>query len=144
MSAEVPRIGPVAWVLAGLVRLYQLVVSPWLGPSCRFEPSCSAYALEALRTHGALRGGWLTVRRLGRCQPFSAGGYDPVPEPRRRRSRSSQVDAALVEVPPVTPVTRTDAGGLGRTTAPRPVPAEGPSRKSPVASGSPDGGVPAC
>jgi putative membrane protein insertion efficiency factor len=74
---------PVGRLLAGLVRLYQLVVSPWLGPNCRFEPSCSAYAIEALRVHGAVRGGWLTLRRLGRCQPFCSGGYDPVPEPRR-------------------------------------------------------------
>lgn len=80
-----PRPGPVARLLAGLVRLYQLVVSPWLGPSCRFEPSCSAYALEALRVHGALRGSWLVLRRLGRCQPFCTGGYDPVPERRTRR-----------------------------------------------------------
>lgn len=130
MSEHVHRIGPVAWLLAGLVRLYQLVVSPWLAPSCRFEPSCSAYALEALRTHGALRGSWLTMRRLGRCQPFSAGGYDPVPEPRLRPSRSPQVGAA--------------AASRSSTAPTRPIPAEGSSRKSPVASGSPDGGVPAC
>jgi putative membrane protein insertion efficiency factor len=85
------RLGPLAWLLSGLVRLYQLVVSPWLGPSCRFEPSCSAYALEALRRHGGLRGGWLALRRLGRCQPFCAGGYDPVPEPRRSRRRSERM-----------------------------------------------------
>src|SRR4051812_4195198 len=82
------RLGPLAWLLVGLVRGYQLVISPWLGPSCRFEPSCSAYALEALRLHGALRGSWLVLRRLARCQPFCTGGYDPVPEPRRSRRRS--------------------------------------------------------
>lgn len=65
-------------LLIGLVRLYRLI--PRRGPSpCRFEPSCSAYALEALEQHGALRGGWLTLRRLGRCHPFHAGGFDPVP-----------------------------------------------------------------
>jgi putative membrane protein insertion efficiency factor len=63
-----------------LVRLYQRLVSPLLPPACRFYPSCSAYAVTALERHGALKGGWLTVRRLGRCHPFHPGGVDPVPE----------------------------------------------------------------
>ena len=67
-------------VLIALVRGYQLLISPWLPPSCRFEPTCSHYAIEALARHGALRGSWLAIRRLGRCHPFCAGGYDPVPE----------------------------------------------------------------
>ena len=58
---------------------YQRFISPLLGPRCRFAPSCSAYALEALRRHGAARGLWLAVRRLARCHPFNPGGYDPVP-----------------------------------------------------------------
>jgi uncharacterized protein len=62
-----------------LIRGYQLVVSPLLGPRCRFHPSCSQYALEALQEHGAVRGLWLALRRLGRCHPFHPGGYDPVP-----------------------------------------------------------------
>lgn len=62
-----------------LVRGYQLTLSPLLPPSCRFVPSCSAYALEALERHGARRGGWLALRRLARCHPFRPGGYDPVP-----------------------------------------------------------------
>lgn len=66
-------------VLIGTVRLYQIVVSPLLGPNCRFHPSCSQYAIEALTKHGALRGGYYAVRRILRCQPFHAGGYDPVP-----------------------------------------------------------------
>ena len=66
-------------LLVGLVRAYRAVMSPLLAPRCRFAPSCSAYALEALQTHGALRGGWLTVRRLARCHPFHRGGVDPVP-----------------------------------------------------------------
>ncbi|HVE78865.1 MAG TPA: membrane protein insertion efficiency factor YidD [Gemmatimonadaceae bacterium] len=67
------------WVLVGLVRGYQLFVSPLLPASCRYFPSCSQYAVEALTRHGALRGGWLTIRRLGRCHPLRPGGYDPVP-----------------------------------------------------------------
>ena len=61
------------------VRVYQVVLSPVLGGQCRYYPSCSAYALEALARHGAWRGAWLAVRRIGRCHPFRPGGYDPVP-----------------------------------------------------------------
>lgn len=63
----------------GFVRLYQMIVSPWLPRSCRFHPSCSHYACEALAGHGVWRGGWLTLRRISRCHPFHAGGLDPVP-----------------------------------------------------------------
>lgn len=63
----------------GLIRLYQIILSPWLGMHCRYAPTCSAYAIEALRVHGLLRGGWLAAARIGRCHPFHAGGYDPVP-----------------------------------------------------------------
>jgi putative membrane protein insertion efficiency factor len=62
-----------------LLRVWQLVVSPLYGPTCRFYPSCSAYALEAVDRHGLLRGGWLAVRRLGRCHPWNPGGVDLVP-----------------------------------------------------------------
>ena len=65
--------------LIALVRGYRLLLSPWLGGACRFEPSCSAYSLQALQTHGAAAGSYLTLRRLVRCQPFCAGGHDPVP-----------------------------------------------------------------
>lgn len=65
--------------IIALVKVYQFTLSPLLGRQCRFYPTCSWYALEALRTHGGVKGGWLTLRRLARCQPFSAGGYDPVP-----------------------------------------------------------------
>jgi putative membrane protein insertion efficiency factor len=61
------------------IRVYQLVVSPLLGPRCRFYPSCSAYGVEALTVHGVLRGGWLATRRLLRCHPWNPGGIDPVP-----------------------------------------------------------------
>ncbi len=67
------------WILLFFVRFYQLALSPFLGTHCRFEPSCSCYAKEALVSHGALKGGWLTLRRLLRCHPFSNAGYDPVP-----------------------------------------------------------------
>ncbi|SRR6266487_3375267 len=63
------------------ITLYRRLIGPLLGPRCRFEPSCSAYALEALRRHGAVRGSWLAVRRIARCHPFNPGGYDPVPGP---------------------------------------------------------------
>jgi len=66
-------------VLIGLVTLYRLLISPVLAPSCRYWPSCSEFAVDALRMHGAVRGGWLTARRICRCHPWSAGGIDPVP-----------------------------------------------------------------
>lgn len=70
---------PGAYLLALPVRAYRLLFSPWVGHNCRYQPTCSVYALEALERHGALRGGWLTLRRIGRCHPFGGSGYDPVP-----------------------------------------------------------------
>jgi putative membrane protein insertion efficiency factor len=67
-------------LLTLLIRLYQFAISPFLGSQCRFYPTCSHYALEAIETHGVLRGGWLTLRRLLRCHPWHKGGVDPVPE----------------------------------------------------------------
>jgi putative membrane protein insertion efficiency factor len=69
-------------VLMGIIRIYQLALSPMLGPRCRFHPSCSCYAHSAIERHGVLRGGWLGAKRLLRCHPFSEGGYDPVPDKR--------------------------------------------------------------
>ncbi|MBF0162279.1 MAG: membrane protein insertion efficiency factor YidD [Magnetococcales bacterium] len=66
-------------VLLGLIRAYQLLLSPLLPRSCRFFPSCSDYAMEAIARHGSLRGGWLAFRRLLRCHPFHPGGLDPIP-----------------------------------------------------------------
>ena len=70
---------PFRWMLIGLLRAYRVAISPLYGQVCRYHPSCSAYALEAVQVHGSLRGSWLAVRRLGRCHPWAAGGYDPVP-----------------------------------------------------------------
>jgi putative membrane protein insertion efficiency factor len=66
-------------LLKALVHVYRVTLSPLLGPSCRFEPSCSAYTLEALERHGAFRGSWLALRRVLRCHPFHPAGFDPVP-----------------------------------------------------------------
>ncbi len=68
-----------AWPLIALVRLYQRCISPLTSPSCRFTPTCSQYALEALRKYGPLKGSWLTLKRLSRCHPWGGSGYDPVP-----------------------------------------------------------------
>lgn len=65
--------------LIAVVRLYRVAISPWLGMNCRFQPTCSEYAIEALRIHGAFKGAWLAVRRIGRCHPWGGSGYDPVP-----------------------------------------------------------------
>ncbi len=65
--------------MLGAIRFYQRQISPSLPPSCRFTPTCSAYALEAIERYGALRGGWMAFRRILRCNPFHPGGYDPVP-----------------------------------------------------------------
>ncbi len=66
-------------LLVLFIRLYRLTLSPWLGPTCRFEPSCSQYAMACLTTHGALKGSWLALLRLSKCHPFHPGGYDPPP-----------------------------------------------------------------
>jgi putative membrane protein insertion efficiency factor len=72
-------LAPVTWLFVLLIRFYQLFISPGLPASCRFAPSCSAYTLEAVQRHGALKGVWLGARRLIRCHPWHPGGYDPVP-----------------------------------------------------------------
>lgn len=74
------RAGVLSWALLAGVRAYQLCLSPLLPPSCRFLPSCSEYAAEAIRRHGAMRGGGLALHRLARCHPWGDSGYDPVPE----------------------------------------------------------------
>ena len=78
LRASVSR-SPLAWLLIGFVRLWRAVISPLYGDVCKFYPTCSSYGLAALETHGAIKGSWLTLRRLVRCHPWSLGGYDPVP-----------------------------------------------------------------
>ncbi|WP_300063651.1 membrane protein insertion efficiency factor YidD [uncultured Roseobacter sp.] len=73
---------PLAHLVALPVRAYRLLFSPWVGHNCRYQPTCSAYALEALDKHGAVKGAWLTLRRIGRCHPWGQSGYDPVPDPK--------------------------------------------------------------
>jgi len=86
-TAQRRGVGPVARLLLVGVAGYRRFLSPLLGANCRYHPTCSAYGQEAIRRHGAVRGGWLAIKRIGRCHPFHEGGFDPVPE-RLERSAS--------------------------------------------------------
>lgn len=88
MSDREHRVSPGARLLMLLVRGYQIVLSPFMGGKCRFYPSCSNYGLEAIEVHGAFKGTWLAIRRIGRCHPFHDGGIDPVPPRVGRQARS--------------------------------------------------------
>jgi putative membrane protein insertion efficiency factor len=93
-SRAIVKVGELPKLVArGLIRLYQISLSPFIGSQCRFHPSCSTYALEAIDTHGAVKGTYLAIKRLGRCHPFHPGGFDPVPpaeaDPERPASRAS-------------------------------------------------------
>jgi uncharacterized protein len=94
VSASTGRAAPpptlVARILILPLRFYQRFIGPLIPPSCRFTPSCSEYAIQALRAHGALYGVWLTVRRLLRCAPWHPGGWDPVPPPRDHRADTAE------------------------------------------------------
>ena len=68
-----------SWPFIGLIKIYQWVISPWLGPKCRFTPTCSQYALEAFKKYGILKGFWLSVKRISKCHPWGGSGHDPVP-----------------------------------------------------------------
>jgi hypothetical protein len=93
-GADRARLSVPARVLVVLLSGYRLIVSAALGPRCRFYPSCSAYALQAVEFHGAARGSWLAVRRLSRCHPFHPGGYDPVPPARQERDGLAEDEAS--------------------------------------------------
>lgn len=97
---------PLQLVLIGVLRAYRFAISPLYGQVCRFYPTCSAYALEAVTVHGGLRGSWLAVRRIGRCHPWNPGGYDPVPPARgtldhehHHGDPDSSVDASTSPIP---------------------------------------------
>ncbi|MBR4910707.1 MAG: membrane protein insertion efficiency factor YidD [Clostridia bacterium] len=77
---------PVSFVLTGIIKLYRKLISPLKLPSCRFTPTCSQYAIEAIEVHGAFKGSFLAIRRILRCNPFCKGGYDPVP-PKKTKNR---------------------------------------------------------
>ena len=79
MAETRKTVKPVQSVFLFIISMYRLLLSPWLGNNCRFHPSCSHYAEEAIRQHGALKGGWLAIKRLGKCHPWHEGGIDPVP-----------------------------------------------------------------
>jgi len=87
------------WLLIWLLRGYRFAISPLYGEVCRYYPSCSAYALEAVTVHGSVRGSWLAVRRIARCHPWAAGGVDPVPPARssRHARRSARRDYRRAE-----------------------------------------------
>lgn len=107
--------GRIAQLLIAPIRFYQRQISPSLPATCRYHPTCSAYAVEALQVHGALRGTWLTVRRIGRCQPYSRRGpIDPVPPPRREPEGRSDSSSSGVIV----------ESDISRRRADRPAPAE--------------------
>jgi len=72
---------PLAFALSLPVRAYRLLFSPWVGRGCRYDPTCSAYAMEALKKHGGIKGSWLAAKRIGRCHPWGGHGIDDVPEP---------------------------------------------------------------
>jgi len=72
-------VNPLTWLISGLIRLYRAMLSPLLPPHCRYWPTCSEYALQAVRIHGPVKGGWYALRRIGRCHPWGGSGYDPVP-----------------------------------------------------------------
>ncbi|MFT5839889.1 MAG: putative membrane protein insertion efficiency factor [Flavobacteriales bacterium] len=69
----------------GIIKLYQMVLSPMLGPTCRFHPSCSYYAIDAITEHGLIKGTWISIKRILKCHPLNNGGYDPVPKKRQKK-----------------------------------------------------------
>jgi len=92
------------YVLIALLKGYRFAISPLYGQVCRYHPTCSAYALEAVQTHGALRGTWLAMRRVARCHPWAAGGFDPVPA-RKDRAPKNRRSSTLSSSPLAAPTT---------------------------------------
>lgn len=88
-----PQMGVGAWILLAMVRVYQILLSPFLGGACKFYPSCSHYAMEAIQRYGARRGFVLAMKRLGRCRPFTKGGFDPVPDENDHDARNANLQA---------------------------------------------------
>ena len=93
-------VSPAARLLRIAIIAYRWLLSPLLGPNCRFYPSCSAYALEAIAAHGALHGGWLALQRVGHCHPWNPGGYDPVPAVAEQRAAGPAHDPAADRAQP--------------------------------------------
>ncbi|HEY5114713.1 MAG TPA: membrane protein insertion efficiency factor YidD [Nakamurella sp.] len=118
----------VRWPVLLLIRFYQRVISPWTPPSCRYYPSCSQYAYQAVERHGLVRGGWLAVRRLGRCHPWAAGGVDHVPPVREATGAS---DEGLTDI-------HSDIHNTVPSPVPRAVHGDGPAPAAqPTASSDP-------
>ncbi len=101
-------------MLIGVIRFYRSAVSPYTPPSCRYTPTCSAYALEAVQRHGAARGGWLALRRILRCHPWGGWGYDPVPQVGRTAGRAGKTPTGAVPEPNHG---HSATSGLGRPTS---------------------------
>ncbi|MFT6526344.1 MAG: putative membrane protein insertion efficiency factor [Celeribacter sp.] len=83
---------PLALIVSLPVRAYRMIFSPWVGYNCRYHPTCSAYAMEALEKHGAIKGSYLAARRIGRCHPLGKSGYDPVPDVKTSPTQKSSKD----------------------------------------------------
>lgn len=124
------RVSIASRMLLAPIRIYRQFISPYLAPSCRYEPTCSTYAVEAIHGHGAARGAYLATRRVLRCHPFHAGGYDPVPAPRERNARLVSSERVI----PVSAVCETgeNAAVNSAVTTPdaRPATAEAPTPRS--------------
>ena len=103
----------IARFLLALIRLYQLLLSPFIGRSCRFEPSCSRYTASCIEQHGAWRGSWLGVRRIARCHPFHPGGYDPPPGRADRHAEHAHAGAARAPLPDSPVVAAARSAALG-------------------------------
>jgi putative membrane protein insertion efficiency factor len=109
--------GPVARVMLAVVSFYSRAISPAFPPRCRFEPTCSAYAAEAISAHGAARGSWLALRRLVKCAPWHRGGFDPVP-PRRTSGTSTSGHSSGSAAPAPAPGAASDRSHRDPTTSP--------------------------